>query len=66
LESQGRVSATGSQHQLLVHRHLERYFLANGSLSSTHILKPEPLNAALSYVLANEHFCVRLAARMSV
>lgn len=42
------------------------WILADGTLSSTHILKPEPLNAALPHMVANEHFCMRLAARMSV
>jgi len=61
-----RMSVAGFQDKLLVHRHLERYFLADGALSSTHILKPEPLNAALPHMVANEHFCMRLAARMSL
>jgi serine/threonine-protein kinase HipA len=60
-----RMSVAGFQDKLLVHRHLDRYFLADGTLSSTHILKPEPLNAALPHMVANEHFCMRLAARMS-
>jgi serine/threonine-protein kinase HipA len=61
-----RMSVAGFQDKLLVHRHLDRYFLANGALASTHILKPEPLNPALPHMVANEHFCMRLAARMSV
>lgn len=60
------MSVAGFQDKLLVHRHLDRFFLADGALSSTHILKPEPLNTALPYMVANEHFCMRLAARMSV
>lgn len=60
-----RMSVAGFQDKLLVHRHLDRFFLTEGALSSTHILKPEPLNAALPHMVANEHFCMRLAARMS-
>ena len=65
-DRKARMSVAGVQDKLLVHRHLDRYFLADGALSSTHILKPEPLNSALPCMVANEHFCMRLAARMSV
>lgn len=61
-----RMPVAGFQDKLLVHRHLDRCFLVDGALSSTHIFKPEPLNATLPYMVANEHFCMRLAARMSV
>lgn len=61
-----RMSVAGFQDKLLVHRHLDRFFLADGALSSTHILKPEPLNPDLPYMVANEHFCMRLAQRISV
>jgi serine/threonine-protein kinase HipA len=40
--------------------------LADGSLSSTHILKPEPRNASTPFMVANEHYCMTLAARMGL
>jgi serine/threonine-protein kinase HipA len=61
-----RMSIAGFQDKLLVNRVGDRLFLVDGSLSSTHILKPEPLNTALPFMVANEHFCMRLASRMSV
>lgn len=61
-----RMSIAGFQDKLLVNRVGERLFLVDGSLSSTHILKPEPLNTALAFMVANEHFCMKLASRMSV
>lgn len=61
-----RMSVAGFQDKLLVNRVGERLFLVDGSLSSTHILKPEPLNTALPFMVANEHFCMKLASRMSV
>jgi len=61
-----RMSVAGFQDKLLVHQHLGRLFLVDGTLSSTHILKPEPTNIALPCMVANEHFCMQLAARMSL
>src|SRR3989339_282867 len=61
-----RMSIAGFQDKLLVNRVGDRLFLVDGSLSSTHILKPEPLNTALPFMVANEHFCMKLASRMSV
>ena len=61
-----RMSIAGFQDKLLVNRVGERLFLVDGSLSSTHILKPEPLNTALAFMVANEHFCMKLASRMSL
>jgi serine/threonine-protein kinase HipA len=43
----------------------QRLFLVDGSLSSTHILKPEPLSSTLPLMVANEHFCMALASRIS-
>jgi len=60
-----RMSVAGFQDKLLVHQHLGRMFLADGSLSSTHILKPEPTNIDLPCMVANEHYCMQLAARIS-
>lgn len=60
-----RMSVAGFQDKLLVHQHLGRLFLVDGNQSSTHILKPEPSNIALPWMVANEHFCMQLAARIS-
>ena len=60
-----RMSVAGFQDKLLVHQHLGRLFLVDGSQSSTHILKPEPSNTTLPWMVANEHFCMQLAARIS-
>lgn len=60
-----RMSVAGFQDKLLVHQHLGRLFLVDGNQSSTHILKPEPSNSDLTWMVANEHFCMQLAARIS-
>lgn len=59
-----RMSVAGYQDKLLVLREGDTLFLADGSLSSTHILKPEPQNDKLSCMVANEHFCMRLVNRI--
>lgn len=59
-----RMSVAGYQDKLLVLREGEALFLADGALSSTHILKPEPLNEQLPCMVANEHFCMRLVNRL--
>lgn len=59
-----RLSVAGQQDKLLVQKVGERLFLVDGSLSSTHILKPEPRRPDLTHMVANEHFCMRLAARL--
>jgi len=60
-----RMSVAGYQDKLLVLREGDELFLADGALSSTHILKPEPLNEHLPYMVANEHFCMKLVNRLS-
>jgi serine/threonine-protein kinase HipA len=65
-DGQVRMSIAGFQDKLLVHLHHGRLFLVDGSLSSTHILKPEPTSTALPCMVANEHFCMQLAARISL
>lgn len=59
-----RMSVAGYQDKLLVLREGDALFLADGSLSSTHILKPEPLSDKLPCMVANEHFCIRLVNRL--
>ena len=59
-----RMSVAGFQDKLLVLREGGELLLADGPLSSTHILKPEPLNDRLPFMVANEHFCMRLVNRL--
>lgn len=59
-----RMSVAGYQDKLLVLREADQIYLADGQLSSTHILKPEPLNPHLPHMVANEHFCMRLINRL--
>lgn len=65
-DGQVRMSVAGFQDKLLVSRVGDRLFLVDGNLSSTHILKPEPISAALPCMVANEHFCMALASRISL
>lgn len=60
-----RMSVAGFQDKLLVLVENDQLFLAEGALASTHILKPEPLSAAMPCMVANEHFCMQLAHRIS-
>lgn len=64
-DGKARMSMAGFQDKLLVQMEEGRIYLADGSLASTHILKPEPLNATLPFMVANEHFCMQLVRRIS-
>lgn len=59
-----RLSLAGYQDKLQVLFEDEQLSLADGSLSSTHLLKPESANPNTPYMVANEHYCMSLAARM--
>ncbi|MAF02088.1 HipA domain-containing protein [Herbaspirillum sp.] len=59
-------SLAGVQDKLQVIWRDERLFLAGGSLTSTHILKPEPQGERTPYLVANEHFCMSLAAAVGL
>lgn len=65
-----RMSIAGHQDKLAVYidndLELERLYLVEGELASTHILKPEPPEARLPMLVANEHFCMCLARRLSL
>lgn len=61
-----RLSLAGYQDKLQVLVEGEHLSLADGSLSSTHLLKPESRNPHMPYMVANEHFCMTLAARLNV
>jgi len=61
-----RMSIAGHQDKLLVTIEDGELFMVDGALSSTHILKPEPAREAARFMVANEHFCMQLANRISM
>ncbi|WP_109484159.1 HipA domain-containing protein [Paraburkholderia sp. C35] len=61
-----RLSVAGYQDKLQVLVEGERISLADGPLSSTHILKPESRSAVTPCMVANEHFCMTLASRIGL
>ncbi len=61
-----RLSVAGSQDKLQILLEGEQMALADGSLASTHILKPEPRGTLTPFMVANEHFCMTLASRMGL
>lgn len=61
-----RMSIAGYQDKLAVYIDEGQLYLVEGKLASTHILKPEPLNPNLPLLVANEHFCLKLAAALGV
>lgn len=61
-----RMSVAGYQDKLLVYADGKPedgapMFLPDFPLASTHILKPQPTDARLPHMVANEHFCMTLA-----
>lgn len=61
-----RLSVAGFQDKLQVLVEGDRIALAEGRLSSTHILKPESLNMKWDSLVANEHYCMTLAAAVGL
>jgi len=61
-----RISIAGYQDKLAVYINEEKLYLVGGQLASTHILKPEPINPKLSNLVANEHFCMKLANAIGI
>lgn len=61
-----RMSIAGHQDKLLVAIEEDQLFLVDGVLSSTHILKPEPVREEARCMVANEHFCMQLTNRISM
>jgi serine/threonine-protein kinase HipA len=59
-----RISIAGYQDKLQVVRDAGELYLVDGSLSSTHILKPPSRNPLLPHMVANEHFCMSLVNRV--
>lgn len=61
-----RMSIAGHQDKLAVYLEEQHPYLVEGRLASTHILKPEPLSRKLPHLVANEHFCMGLAAKLGL
>jgi len=62
-----RLSVAGFQDKLQVLVEGESLSLVDGCpISSTHILKPESLNRASAFMVANEHYCMTLAASIGL
>jgi len=61
-----RMSIAGYQDKLAVYVDQDRLYLVEGDLASTHILKPEPAEARLPMLVANEHFCMCIARRLGL
>jgi serine/threonine-protein kinase HipA len=62
-----RLSVAGFQDKLQVLIEGESLSLVDGGpISSTHILKPESLNPASAFMVANEHYCMTLAASIGL
>lgn len=64
-----RMSIAGYQDKLTVYLDKPidqggRIYLPSPPFASTHILKPESLQASMPYLVANEHYCMKLAQRM--
>ncbi len=61
-----RMSIAGYQDKLPVYMAEDHMYLVEEPLASTHILKPEPAEARLPMLVANEHYCMRLAHRLGL
>lgn len=61
-----RLSIAGYQDKIAVFKEGQELFLADGSLASTHILKPPPRNRKVAKLVINEHFCMELARRVNL
>lgn len=64
-----RMSIAGYQDKLTVYLDKPfdqggRIYLPSPPLASTHILKPESLQPSMPNLVANEHYCMKLAQRM--
>ena len=64
-----RMSIAGYQDKLTVYLDKEieqggQIYLPSPPLASTHILKPESIQKSMPYLVANEHYCMKLALRM--
>lgn len=60
-----RLSLAGYQDKLQVLIEGDEMSLADGALSSTHLLKPDSQNPLTPHMVANEHFCMSVAAQLN-
>ena len=60
------MSIAGYQVKLAVYLQDERLYLVDGELASTHILKPGRQDERLAKLVANEHYCMTLAAHLGL
>jgi serine/threonine-protein kinase HipA len=68
-DGQVRLSVAGYQDKLLVYvdgqlNNGAQMVLPDYPLASTHILKPQPVEANLPHMVVNEHYCMTLARRL--
>lgn len=61
-----RMSIAGYQDKVASYIDGPHFYLVEGRLASTHILKPEPFNPRLANLVANEHFCLCLAGALGI
>ena len=61
-----RMSIAGFQDKIAVYREEGTLFLVEGSLASTHILKPIPRSELLKHLVINEFFCMSLAEKIGL
>lgn len=61
-----RLSVAGYQDKLQVLVEGEQMSLAEGSLASSHILKPDSRSLVTPCMVANEHFCMTLAGQLGL
>lgn len=61
-----RLSLAGTKEKLAVRVEGDRLYLVDGSLVTTHLIKPESGDDSLPGLVANEHYCMRLAERLGL
>lgn len=61
-----RLSIPGHQDKVAVYAKEDQWFLVEGRLASTHLIKPEPIREQLSGLTSNEFFCMRLAKKVGL
>jgi len=61
-----RLSIAGFQDKMAAYLDGDRIYLTKDALASTHILKPEPMNPRVPKLVANEHYCMRLASAIGI
>lgn len=61
-----RMSLAGVQNKLGIRYDNGEFFLPQGLVASTHIMKPDNLNQDFPFCPANEYFCMRLADALNL